>query len=63
MGTRTQGEGINMYINNFGFIWVYLFTGYRGYLGLGGDLGTRRQGVGTNNLGLILLGDMGGNWG
>ena len=47
---------------------VYLFRGHRGYLGLGGDLGTRRQGVGinmyiNNNLGFIFLGDMGGTWG
>ena len=37
-------------------------------LGLGGDLGTRRRGVGINmyinkHFGFIFLGDMGGTWG
>ena len=39
-----------------------------GDLGLGGDLGTRRRGVGinmyiNNHLGFIFLGDTGGTWG
>ena len=57
---------------------VYLFRGHRGDLGLGGDLGTRRRGVGinmhvnhhlgfimyiNNHLGFILLGDIGGDLG
>ena len=43
LGTRRQGVGIKVYINNhLGFI----FLGDMGGPGVRGDLGTRRQGVG-----------------
>ena len=55
-----------MYIHNHFRI---IFLGdMGGDLGLGGDLGTRRRGVGINMhinnlLGFIFLGGMGGTWG